>query len=155
MGIYDSGFGIDLRPENKKKIVMAIAGAIAVVVFFFIVSSIEIELESSVISHRFEKNPIKPGEQTKLFVGITNSTEIDAENIALRVEAKEKTEFDIIPLNEKFNGSITLISAGNSREITFLINPIGEVLPGTYTLVITTSINGALEEKEITLAVQN
>ena len=31
----------------------------------------------------------------------------------------------------------------------------GEVLPGTYTLVVTTSINGALQEKEVILSVQN
>ncbi|MFH1391899.1 MAG: hypothetical protein ABIH20_06310 [Candidatus Diapherotrites archaeon] len=156
MGVYDSGLNLDFGFRfDKKKFIPIIGVLVVLIILAYIVIYVVSNYESSPMEFRFEKNPIKNGEQTKVFVKISNQTKTDAENVSLTLKAKEISDFDIIPLNEKFDGSIKLLSSGTSREITFLINPIGEVLPGTYTLVAESIINGQLHKKETKLFVEN
>ncbi|PIN85614.1 MAG: hypothetical protein COV47_01175 [Candidatus Diapherotrites archaeon CG11_big_fil_rev_8_21_14_0_20_37_9] len=155
MGVYDGGFQFDFRQGDAKKILIIGITVIIFLLLIFLISQVDLSFKQDALSTRFEKNPVKSGEQTKIFVTVTNNTASDAAKVPVSVSAKEKTEFDIYPINEKFNGEIQLLSTGTSREITFLVNPIGEVLPGTYTFVIKITINGQLNEKETVLTVQN
>ena len=150
MGIYDSGFGFE-KGKLIKIIGLVIVLAALIVAGYWVATN----FESSPINIQFESNPIKPGEKTKVTIVISNNSEFDAENVTLSLRAKEQTEFDIFPSNEKFNGTINLISSGTNREVTFFINPVGEILPGTYTLVAEAVINSQLYEKEAKLIVKN
>jgi len=156
MGIYDSGFGpkFDLL-FNRKKFLPIIGGLIVLIILIGIIYFGVISIDSSPIGFNFEKNPIKTGESTNIIVSITNNSDVDATNVSLALRIKETSEFDIIALNEKFKGSISLLSSNSSREVIYLINPIGNVLPGSYTLVAETVINGAKFEKEAKLNVEN
>lgn len=154
MGIYDADFDFKFGFDKHKwlrKVGIVIALAALIVVAYWAVTS----FESNPINFQFDKNPVKPGEKTKVTIIISNNTEFDAENVTLSLRAKEQTEFDIFPSNEKFKGTITLISSGTNREVTFFINPVGEILPGTYTLVATAVMNSQVYEKEAKLIVKN
>jgi len=155
MGLYEPGFEFHF-PFVEKKNILTISAIILVLIliggFLFWVLG---NLEQSPFNFRFDKNPIMPGEQTKVVVTLTNISEFDAADVPLTLEVRERTEFDIYPLNEKFTGEINILAKGNSREITFLINPIGEVLPGTYTLEAKTNINGVEYAKIVTLRVES
>jgi len=156
MGIYDSGFvpkfGFNF---DKGKIIPIVGAAVVIIILILVAFWVVSNYDSGPLSFRFEKNPVKPAEQTKVFVTVTNQGDLDAENVLLSLKAKEISDYDIYPLNENFEGEINYLSSRSSREVTFLINPIGEVLPGTYTLVAETTINGQLYEKEIKLFVEN
>jgi len=154
MGIYDADFDFQFGFDKHKwlrKVGIVIALAALIFVAYWVVTN----FESSPINFQFESNPIKPGEKTQVTIIISNNSDFDAENVTLSLRAKEQTEFDIFPSNEKFNGSINLISSGTNREVTFFVNPVGEVLPGTYTLVATAVMNSQLYEKEAKLIVKN
>ncbi len=154
MSLYDSGPDFNLGIDPKKMIV-PIAGITVIILLVLVGMWASENVKPDPLSMRFEKSPIKPGEQTKLFVNVTNISENDAENVSLKYGARENSEFDIYPLNEKFKGQIAVISKGASREITFIVNPVGNILPGTYTFDVNTVINGAFYKKEIMLTVQN
>ncbi|MEK6958313.1 MAG: CARDB domain-containing protein [archaeon] len=153
MGLYDSGIYAKFG-EEKKKIAMGVLAAVVIAVAIWsILVLAPISFDDHPIKYRFEKNPIRPGEQAKVTITISNNGKMDAQNVKLFLQPKEKTEFDIFPVNEKFRDTIPLISAGTSREVTFLINPVGEVLPGTYTLVATAQMNGKIFTESATLTV--
>ncbi len=154
MGVYDSGLDFSIGEgmgKNAIYIAAAIVGLLLVGAVAYFASE---SLKPSALAFRFEKNPIKVGEQTKLFVNVTNISKDDAANVPLSLHAKEKTEFDVYALNEKFAGSIPNLSQGTSREVTFILNPVGKILPGTYVFVAKTTINGIGHSKETTLTVQ-
>lgn len=150
MGIYNSG-KIKIKP--KKEHFFLLAGLIVLAIIIF--SLLSLNPTNNPISYNFEKNPIKQEETTQVIISIRNNSEQDAENVPLSLKAKEQSEFDIYPMNEKFDGHIRVLSAGTSREITFLINPIQKVLPGTYTLVAETTINNQQYSKEFPLTITN
>ena len=153
MSIYGSNFGLGFGVSRQK--VTPIAGIIILLIILVSLIFLFVEnFDSNPLTFTFERNPIKAGNQVKIFINLTNNSEEDAHNVPLSLEAKENTDFDIYSLNEKFDGIIPTISKGTSREITFLINPIEEVLPGSYTLVAKTNINGIAFEKEAILIVE-
>lgn len=153
MGLYDSGF--DFRFGEAKKIAFSLGiGVLAVILVVLVLFFAGQFLRTEPLQFRFEKNPIKTGEQTKVFITVTNISGGDLENVPLSLSAKEKAEYDIYALNEKFDGKISQLSKGTSREVTFIINPIGKILRGTYTLVARTNLNGVDHVKEATLTVQ-
>lgn len=135
MGIYDSGLNIDFGPDLQKKIMYGGAALLVVLVIAAAGLMVSDAVSPRALLVRFDKNPIKAGETTRIFVSITNTGKSDEINVPITLEAKEKTEFDVFPINEKFKGQIESISPGNSREITFMVNPIGKIIPGTYTFV--------------------
>ncbi len=154
MGIYDSTLDLGIGPDIQKKLMMALA---AILILFVVIAGafwVSESLRPGALQIRFEKNPVKPSETTKLFVTVTNIDKNDAAAVPVTLEVKENTEFQVSPLNEKFTGTIELISAGASREIAFVANPVGNVLPGTYTFVAKATINGKQYEKEGTLKVE-
>jgi len=153
MSIYGSNFGLGFGVSKQK--VTPIAGIIILILILASLVFLFIEnFDSNPLNFTFERNPIKTGNQVKIFINLTNNSEQDAHDVPLTLEAKENTDFDICSLNEKFKGIIPTISKGTSREITFLINPIEEVLPGTYTLVAKTNLNGIDFKKEAILIVE-
>ena len=153
MSIYGSNFGLGFGVSKQK--VTPIAGVIVLILILTSIVFLAFEsFEDNPLNFTFERNPIKAGNQVKIFINLTNNSEQDAHDVPLSLSAKENTDFDIYSLNEKFKGIIPTISKGTSREITFLINPIGEVLPGSYTLVAKTNLNGIDFEKEAILLVE-
>lgn len=153
MGIYDSGLDLNLDFARGKLIPIigiVVALIIIVVLAYWVVSN----YETSPLSFDFEKNPINTTESTTVTISVSNQSDSDAENVSLSLETKEKSEFDIYSSNEKFDGTISLLSTGTSRKVSFVVNPIGEILSGTYTLVAKATINGAMYEKEEKLFVE-
>lgn len=155
MGIYDSNIDIDFGPDARKKMLLAGAAVLAVLVIAAVGLWANENLRPQGLALKFEKNPLKSGEQTRVVVTVTNIEKADAVNVKVGLEPKEKAEFDVFPFSEGFSGTIGLISAGASREITYVANPVGKVLPGTYTFVAKTTINGKSYEKEAVLTVQH
>ncbi len=148
MGLYNSGFDFRFNPDDRKKIFYAlgtiIAAALLLLLLFFAYETVK----AKPVEISFQKNPVKSGEQSATIVTVSNTTEMDAENVLLSLAAKEKTEFQVFPMNEKFNGTIKTLSAGTSRQVTFVLNPNGDVLPGSYSFVATAVINGQISEAE-------
>ena len=142
MGIYDQGFDFKIAFGDSKKMWQILAAVFAVLIVaaigFFLLQA----AKPSALDFMFEKNPIKSGETTKVTVKVTNITQSDASNVSLSLRANESSEFSIQPFSAGFNGKIPLLSKGTSREITFIVNPIGNELPGTYVLVARTTVNG-------------
>ncbi|MCR4368631.1 MAG: hypothetical protein NUV67_01865 [archaeon] len=152
MGIYEGTMGFKFSLGGAKMLPI-IGGIIAIIALLLITNWAIGNYEPAALKIEFEKNPISVGEQTMVFVTVSNATKIDAQNVPLTLEVKEQTEFDIFPLNEKFNGVIGILSSETSRQVTFVINPVQQVLPGTYTLVAQTTINGKAYSSEVKLNV--
>ncbi len=156
MGIYDGGIpSFDFRLDMDKDKIVAYAGiAIGIILIILVAYWLVLNFDSSPVDISFEKNPIAAGESTRVKVIVTNRFDIDAQNVGITLRAKEQRDFDVVPLNDKFNGTIPLVSAGASREVTYLVNPVGEILPGTYTLVATVVIENEPFVKEAKLIIQ-
>ncbi len=149
MGIYDKSIELD----NYKKYLLAvgiIALALLVVFLFYQI----VNKPENPVEIKFERNQINAGESTRVFVKVTNNTGKDLENIPLRIYAKEKTEFDIFPLNPQFQGNINYLSDGTSREIAFVINPVKQILPGSYVIVAEAIISDSKFTKEAIVSVK-
>src|SRR3989344_4199279 len=152
MGLYDQNVGFNLAFGDSKKILYIILAVLIVLAIGAIAFFAMQEIKPSALNFRFEKNPIKTGETTKVIVTVTNIGEFDAVNVPVSLGAKESTELQVFP--ENFSGKIANLSAETSREVTFVINPVRNILPGTYVLVARTTINGEEYEKETVLTVQ-
>lgn len=155
MGIYDNHLDFG---GNKLQIAgLAIGAIIIVAIILYALSSTPIQTQVNPLGITFQKNPIKSGETSQVTVKITNSSGKDLPDVAVALFAKETSEFDIYSLNSKFEGSrvtIPILSNGTSREITFVLNPIGTILPGTYVIVAGTNLDGNEYKKEAVLTVQ-
>ena len=153
MSIYGSNFGLGFG-VSRQKVTPVIGIIILILLLIGLIFLFFENFDSNPLNFTFERNPIKAGSQVKIFINLTNTSEQDAHDVSLSLKAKENTEFDIYLLNKKFKGIIPTISKGTSREITFLLNPVGEVLPGSYTLVAKTNLNNIDFEKEAILIVE-
>ena len=154
MGIYDQASGFNFSLGDSKKWIIII---LAVIVILAVASTGFFAMQGfrpSALGIKFEKNPIKTDESTKVTVKVTNIGTTDALNVPVNLRAKESSELQIYPFNESFSGKIPNLSAGTSREVTFTLNPVRSILPGTYILVATSTINGEYYEKEAVLTVQ-
>ena len=154
MGIYDQGVGFKFAFGESKRMLYILAIVLAILVVGAVAFFAMQNYEPSALEFRFEKNPIKAGETTKITVTVSNITGADATNVPLSLRAKESGEFDIYPFNETFTGRIANLSEGTSREVAFVVNPVGNILPGTYVLVARATVNGEEYEKESVLTVQ-
>lgn len=155
MGIYDPHINLDLSSGAGKATIAVIAIAIIVLIlaiFFMLFQPSQPGSDS--ISIKFDKNPLKSSDTGKVTVTVSNNSDYDAQDVPVSVIAKEKSEFDIFPANSKFTGIIPELSKGTSREVTFLVNPVGKVLPGTYVFIASATINGRAAIKETILTVQ-
>ena len=154
MSIYDQAIGFKFGFGNSKAMQLTLIAVVIILaagaIGFFALQGVK----PSALDLRFEKNPIGVGETVNVVVKVTNITKADAVNVQLSIRAKESSEFDIYPYNETFNGSILNLSKDTSREVTFVINPVGNILPGTYVLVAKTTVNGEEYEREAVLTVQ-
>ncbi len=154
MGIYDSTIDLGLGPDIGKKLLLAGAVILLILAIAGAVFLASDALKPGALQIRFEKNPAKQGETSKIIVTVTNIGKADAQAVAVSLSAKEKSDFDVYALSTDFTGKIGLISAGTGREITFMANPVKSVLPGTYTFVAKAVINGEEYEKEAVLTVK-
>ena len=154
MGIYDSGISLDIGPERRRLVVYAALTLVALLSIAAVAMLGAQAISPQPMEFRFEKNPVKGGETAKVFITVRNVSEKDALNVPLSLAAKEETEFNVFAQSGKFGGTIPEISKGTGREVAFVVNPVGKVLPGTYTLVAKTTINGKEYEKEAVLTVE-
>ncbi|HZX20417.1 MAG TPA: hypothetical protein VFF13_05370 [archaeon] len=156
MGIYDSGIDINLPKELNGDKVKPILLAVAALIVVFLVGHFILKgFDSNPVSIEFAKNPIKTGETAEVTVVIQNNTETDAQNATVSLQIKETSEFSVFPKNEGFNGTINVLSQNTSRRIGYFANPVGNVLPGTYTIVAKFTINGKIFEKSEKLFVED
>ena len=154
MGIYNPGFDFDIAMGTKRA--LPLAGMALAIILLAIVSIWAVtSFENGPLKISLEKNPVTPNDEVRVTVTVANKSDTDAENVPVSLQIKERAEFDIYALNKKFSGTITSLSSGTEREVTFILDPVGGVLPGSYTLVARTKINGFEYEKEHKLIVDN
>jgi hypothetical protein len=153
MGIYDRGlnFDFDFSYHKLKKPLMAIAALIALAIIVMAVLSIASMFGPKTISYYFSKNPISSKEQTHIIVTVINLTEGDARNIAVNVKARDESAIMVLE-NTK---TIKLLEKDlGKRELWFLVNPVGDTIPGNYILDITTELNGKQFKEEAVLTIE-
>lgn len=147
MGIYNKGIEFDFVDATKqfKKFIPALGLIIAVLLILWILL---IAFSEETISFSFAKNPIKNSEQTILDVKIANTSNQTARDVVVEVFAEDRRAISIAP-------PVTQISVLDEfRELEFVVNPVGDVLPGKYILNIQTEINGKTYSKQAELVIQ-
>ena len=152
MGIYD---GIDFGGDKLHAVALAAIALLVVGVLVYVVSNSNSQ-PGNPLEVSFQKNPMKATETNVATVKIVNNTKEDLANVVVTLSAKEKSEVQIFSTNPSFRGNgvtIPVLSAGTSREITFMVNPNDSALPGTYSIVAQTEIGGTSFEKEEKLTI--
>ena len=147
MGIYDKG--VEFDPSNLVNSAKKFAPVFGLIIIVLIVSWLVLAiLTPQPIVVSFSKNPITPAEQTVLNVTITNTTDLTARDVIVEVYAEDKKSISVAPPIK------TISILDKFRKLEFVINPVGEILPGDYLLNITTEINGQKFEKKSTLSIE-
>lgn len=149
MSIYDkkSKFDFDfLFDKNGKPGLGTIIIAIVVVlVLAFFAWSF---LFARPLAYSFDKNTITASEQAILKVGVANPFSETATNVKIEVVPADKKSISV------HDPVRTIETLDNYRELTFLVNPVGPVLPGNYEITITATINGQKFEENAVLTVK-
>jgi hypothetical protein len=154
MGIYEPNLYLDFSSKEWKFILIFIALIFISLILYFVFFQ-STKYATDLITIKFDKNPLKSSEIGKATVIVSNNTDYDAQNVAISLISKAKSDFDIYPANPAFKGSIDELSKGTSREITFIINPSKKILPGTYTFVATATLNGKTITNESMLTIKD
>ena len=81
MGVYDSGFDFTFNPDDRKKLAMGAAAIFALIIIGFLLFYTADAVSLKPVSMRFEKNPVKPGEPTKIIATVSNVSELDSVNV--------------------------------------------------------------------------
>ncbi|MFH1586793.1 MAG: hypothetical protein ABID38_02980 [Candidatus Diapherotrites archaeon] len=138
MSLYDGlpNFDIQFAFERAKKPLIVLAAIIIGLLIVLAFLQLGFLLEPKPIQWWFDKNPINKNEQTFLHVTVTNTTGFDAENVVVKVKAKDYPSIS----SEKMSENIAVLEAHGARKLKFLMNPAGDVLPGTYVIEITAKI---------------
>jgi len=147
MGIYDKGFDFDAKGFllRAQKPLIILAAILMVAFLAWILFGL---FTGEAISFSFNKNPVFTSEQTILRVSIRNTTGITARDVIVQVFAEDKRSISVAPPIKQIG------ILDQFRELEFVINPVGEVLPGNYVINIKTEINGEKFSKQAVLTIE-
>ncbi len=140
MGIYDKNVDFDFSFDKMKMPLIGLGIIVGLLVLYMLYQSLYEVVKQKPIEVYFEKNPLRMNDQGFMKVKVTNITEKDAKDVIVTVRAKDKSNIQVDQVSK--TNKIDLLEKGNHRELEFLINPTTDLLPGTYTLVITVAMNG-------------
>ena len=138
MGIYDDGYRPAINLPDLGKLVKPLLGLMVLVVLYLAVVNVQEMLKQKPLEIRLEKNTIQADETTRLNVKVSNTTGKDASEVVLLVKAKDDRSINITPLTTNL---IKQLPANEWRQLDFLVNPIGSISPGGYTLTVETIVN--------------
>lgn len=139
MGVYDKKTGFDIkylfgeRQMPSLPIVLAVLAVIFLLGLFFLGF-----FSTKPIIHHFEKNQISSTEQAILVVGVSNVFDNTLNNVTVKVFPEDQTSISVLEPTR------TIEVLDKYREMTFLVNPVGPVLPGNYIINISAEMNGQL-----------
>jgi hypothetical protein len=157
MGLYDgkSGPSLNFRFDfdwRKAKYPVLGVGALAVLILLILL--VMLAVAPKPLEAKLEPNPLDISldreKVSYLTVTVTNTTPSLAQNVVVSVEAKAFDTIDVFP-NQRV---ISTLESGKSRILDpFAVSPKPNtsVYSGTYSIVVTTSINGQESEKEVVL----
>ena len=150
--------------DRTKKILIAIAVFILIVIIFFMISAINfsfLNFEKENISVKFSNSPyiVTKHNNPQIIVTVTNDSEIDAVNTKILIEPVEDIFYVICPNTESpYNlVEIPIMSKENKRtivcDIKTTVEPL-EILDGTYSFDITYTLNQIPKEHRAVLEVR-
>ncbi|GEM_PF-2770880 len=138
MGIYDkksvpvNNYVFDSNGKPSFLVLALVVGLLIVILVGLAISFFSVKP----IIYSFDKNPISATEQSILKVGIGNPFEETARDVTVEVFPEDKTSIAVAqPIR-------TIEVLDKFRELTFLVNPVGNTLPGNYVINISVTING-------------
>lgn len=147
MGIYDKKPIKILPSSGGKKIPVvniAIGALVLLLVAFAILSAFTVEP----VIYSFDKNAISTNEQALLKVGVSNPFPQTAKGVKVKVYAEDPKS---ISVGEPVR---TIEILDSYRELSFIVNPVGNVLPGSYLINISVEINGQEYTKSTSITIQ-
>lgn len=150
MGVYDkkNSTGFDyFFPTQGTKIMglgLAIVGALLILLLLAMAVGV---FSPRPLSFSFDKNPVKSSEQSILTVSVSNPYPQTARKVIVEVVPEDRRAISVDrPVRE-----IDVLD--KNRELEFIINPVGKILPGDYVLNISVTINGTKFSETATLKV--
>lgn len=150
MGVYDkkSSNGFDyFFPTQGTKIMglgLAIVGVLLIILLLAMATGI---FNPRPLAFSFDKNPIKANEQSILTVGVSNPHQQTARNVIVEVVPEDRRAISV----DRSVREIEVLD--RNRELEFIINPVGQILPGDYVLNISVTINGTKFSETTTLKI--
>ncbi len=148
MGVYDKNKKINVKKivENgKSSIIMKIfVAALLLGILLLIITSI---LTPKPLVYYFDKNTITTNEQAILKVGVSNPFGQTSRNVIVEVAPEDAKSISVTQPRREIE------VLDNFRELSFVINPIKEILPGNYVIRISLTINNQkfVEKTAITI----
>lgn len=147
MSVYNPGLGFDFPVEKLKKPAIAILAII--VLFAVIVAALSMPnpFSASPVTAWFGENPISTDGETTLFVRVSNPAN---RPITASVEARavDNSSLYVGPPE----ADIGLLD--RTRELKFIVNTIGKILPGDYVLVVTFNAGDEKYSEQVKLTVR-
>jgi len=147
MSIYNPGFDFNFSAEKLKKPAIAVIAAIALFAVIVVALSMPNPFSAKPVTAWFEENPISTDGETTLFVRVSNPGN---KPITASVEARA------IDSGSLYVGppeaGIGLLD--RTRELKFIVNTVGKILPGDYVLVITFNAGDEKYTEQVKLSVR-
>lgn len=164
MSLYkENKFKLNIN-DRTKKILIAVAVFILIIVLFFLITAINFSslgFERSNISTKFSRSPFILSQHSNLNLEITviNNSEIDAKDSSVLIEPVEDVFFIVCPnTNPPYDlVEIPIIAKNNKRSITCevkqRVDPL-QILEGTYSFDVTYTLNNIPQKHRATLEVK-
>ena len=149
MGIYDSN-PLALPQDSGGKALLVVAAVAVIVIAYFAGGFLVEAFKPNAVDAWFDRSTILSSEQTFLHVKVTNVTGADAENIFVRVEAKDSSKINLEAVQASY---LSKLPANDFRTMDFLVNPVGSVLPGRYAVQASATINGEKFVRDLTIEI--
>ena len=152
MSIYDKNFEVGFKSfswEWLKYIIVVLIVLIIIWVLYGAFLSVQTALGPKVLNVTLEKNPITNQDQTKMIVIVKNNTEEIANNVRVGVKTVDN-QLNISPTHQ----DITVLGPNETRQLTYLINPVGTLSPGDYMITVSARLNEKISEEKVLLKIE-
>ena len=149
MSIYRRGFDFEYIWSKGKPILLMVVVAVVVVLagITYLVLSM---MNQPVLEAELMQSAIKSSEHTLLSITVSNYSETDIRDVIVHINAADNQAIDVSPGTVEIP---VLEKDGGNRNLEILVNPIGEVLPGKYTLRIEAEMGDAVHNKEVIIEI--
>ena|SRR3990167_1649016 len=151
MGIYDDGYTPGFTAADLGKYAKLLAVLFLLAAAYYAMGQVNEALKPQPLEIRLEKEKIKPSETLLLNVKVTNTTGKDASEVVLLVKARDEKSINITPLTSKI---IKSLPANEWRQLDFLVNPIGSISPGGFTITVETILSDQKFAKSAVVTVE-
>lgn len=135
MSIYDKGMSFDFYSiyEKAKYPVIILGAIIAVFVIYLVVSSLATVVQPKMLEAQLRPNSISvDAANTTLYVKVNNVAEYDIYDLRIKIDSADPRNIFIYPRSR----TIPTLGTKESRELTFTVDPLGDIPPGKYRIDI-------------------